>query len=221
MLLMNRKLFLLYFLSLLWSISNAQVWSKEDSVKLQNTLTDGREIIINEDFRRSIENGIFKTPTLINEKKFDLMKNISDIGKPDSVRLRYIDPYSVPPAVLMLYVLYIDQLDSVFNNSSVLLSAANRKAIMKAVPGLFINYSSDGFSYVGAGITVDYNHIFSMLLSPAYRRRYNNSKNATAYKSYDNGGGVKFEIPESERKKMRQTINTIKVTGSKTNPIDD
>jgi hypothetical protein len=106
---MHKKIILLFLLIItINGIANAQYWSKEDSIWLKNML-EGEEIKINEETKKAIEDGRLSVPSWMKNAenqldKIELLKEFEDAQVPDSVRLRRIDPYTMPPAVFALYV---------------------------------------------------------------------------------------------------------------------
>ena len=212
----------------------AQEWSKEDSIWLQNVL-EGRDTLkINDETKKAIEEGRLIMPSWMKEMDTDfnpeLSKDFDDMGKPDSPRMHSLDPYTMPPAVYALYVLYLEKMDSAYQINSLILTEDERKQLETLLPAgadIFYPYAPDynpGFVIGGQ----DFNHVLSMIFSAQYRRLMYNRKHATAYKNYyDAGGAVRpFRITDHERKQLNQSVNnkrtSIKVSsGTKKSGIDD
>ena len=221
-------MFLFFFCSIAW----AQEWTKADSIWLQNVLEGKEELKINEDTKRTIEEGRLILPSWMrsddDKTNLELLMEFDDAGTPDSYMYRPFDPLTMPPAVFALYVLYLDKMDSTFNISALMMTDEVRKELESLIPtGAFIPTtpdSSPGFSLSGS----DFNHALSMVFSAQYRRLMYNRKHATAYKNYyDNGmvpGRIRFS--EQDRKQLNNIVNSKKVSfkvnyGSKVNGIDD
>lgn len=230
-----RKLSVLGFL-LVFSgmIVVAQEWSREDSIWLKNVLEGKEELKINEETKKAIEEGRLIIPSWIrndDNSGFDLLKDFDNGVEPDdSVWIHRINPYTMPPAVFAMYVLYLDKMDSVFNVKSLIITESERKQLEELLPTRTRNalfYSlPNGAS--GVGLTTDFNHLLSMVFSAQYRRIAYNRKHATAYKNYyDNGTQAgSIRITEQERKQLMQSVNNRKMSikvnyGSKVNGIDD
>jgi hypothetical protein len=223
-------LFLIFFCA----FSMAQEWSKEDSIWLRKVLEGNEEIEINEETKKAIEDGRLIAPSRLrnndNELNRELMRDFDNAGKPDSIRIRGFDPYSMPPAVYALYVLYLEKLDSIFHIESVMLSPEERKKLEALLPTGTLQslYSRTNDYTPGGGITTDFNHLLSMIFSSRYRQIHRNNKNAQAYKNYFNNGVTKkpFSFTEHERKQLNQSVNghrtVFKIsTGPRRSGIDD
>jgi len=211
-------------------------WSKEDSVWLINVLEGTVDLKINEATKKAIENGTLVVPSWMKNKdnklnNIEIMQDLSDAGVADSIRLHSIDPYSMPPAVFALYVLYIDRMDSIYESRVSMITPAERKQLENALPASarnMIYYSvSPGGAVVGGIGGMDFNHILSMVFSPSYRQKYYNRKYATAYKNYFDEGAIKpMQLTEAERRQLRQAVRQIKVSvtdqpGQKRHGIDN
>ncbi len=198
------------------SLTVAQEWSKEDSIWLKNVLEGKEELKINEATKKAIEEGRLIDPSRIidMDKKTDLElnKESENPGRRDSVRMRVIDPYSMPPAVYALYILYMEKMDSAYRIQSLVITEDERKALEALTPygASAIYLYPEGFA-PGFGGNVDFNHALSMLFSAQYRRKVYNRTHATAYKSYyDSGFASPIRITERERKQLNNAINSYK-----------
>ena len=229
---MKKKLslsFLFFFFSC--SLIQAQEWTREDSIWLQNVLEGKEELKINEDTRKVIEEGRLILPSWMhsddNQSNLELLKDFENVGAPDSLYYRTFDPLTMPPAVFALYVLYLDKMDSTFNISA-LMTDEVRKELESLIPtGTFIPNTSD----LNPGFTIsnlDFNHALSMVFSAHYRRLMHNRKNATAYKNYYDDGMVpgRIRFSEQDRMQLNKIVTNKKVSfkvnfGSKVNGIDD
>ena len=208
-----------FFLFLCCTCALAQEWSKEDSLWLQNVL-EGKELKINEETKKAIEEGRLIVPSWMkrNDDLLDpeLVKEFDNNGRVDSVRISRLDPYSMPPAVFALYVLYLEKLDSAFYIESIMISPEERKKLEKLLPTgtLRTFYTRTAGSTPGVGISIDFNDLLSMVFNARYRRIKHNSKHATAYKGYYDAGGIKkpFRLTELERKQINQSVNSIKTS---------
>ena len=211
----------------------AQEWTKEDSIWLQNVLEGKEELKINEDTKKAIEEGRLILPSWMrsdnNQSTPELLMDFDDVGIPDdSLRFGNFDPLTMPRAVLALYVLYLDKMDSILNISRLMMTDEVRKELESLIPtGAFIPYTSDlnsGFSLSNR----DFNHALSMVFSAHYRRLMHNRKNATAYKNYYDDGMVpgRIRFSEQDRMQLNKIVTNKKVSfkvnfGSKVNGIDD
>ncbi|MDR1381882.1 MAG: hypothetical protein LBJ47_10465 [Tannerella sp.] len=210
---------------------NAQEWSREDSLWLRNVIESNEEIQINEETKKAIEEGRLIMPSWMRDaenrvNKVDILKDFNDSGKMDSVRFQSIDPYSMPPAVFALYVLYMNKIDSINASMTCMLTAEEQKNIESFLPpearrGVFVSGTTGG---IGG---LNFNHLLSMAFSPSYRRLAHNSKHATAYKNYyDAGVAPARGFTERERRMIRQDLMNFKVSkdvsvGVKTHGIDE
>ena len=256
--LMSKKIFTL-FVSILFScgIINAQNWTKEDSTWLINVMEGNFDLKINEDTKKAIEDGRLNVPSWMKSDD-GRIKNIEisndfNAGAYDSARIHSIDPYSMPPAVYSMYVLYADKIDSILHATSLIITNEEKEMLTALLPTgtiqafsityynnyrknpnvvTFANRGMDEMFFQSAvgssvGYTTDFNHIFSMVFSPLYRRKAQNSKNAIAYKAYYDEGAIRaVNIPERERRQMRQQVIKIRPVNIKTsefrqNGIDD
>jgi hypothetical protein len=256
---MTKKIFTLC-ISLLFScgIINAQNWSKEDSTWLINVLEGNFDLKINEDTKKAIDDGRLTVPSWMksddgNIKDIEIISDFNNIGAYDSTRIHNINPYSMPPAVYSLYVLYSDKVDSILNARSLIITDEEKEMLTAMLPTgtiqafsityynnyrknpnvvTFANRGMDEMLFQSAvgpsfGMTTDFNHIFSMVFSPLYRRKVHNSKHANAYKGYYDEGAIRaVNISERERRQMRQQMIKIRPAIVKTsefrqNGIDD
>ena len=230
-----KKIFTAFFLIIV-SYGNlfAQEWSKADSVWLLNVLDGKIDLNIREDTKKAIEEGQLAVPSWMkdesgNIKNIEITKDFDDAGMLDSARINYIDPYSMPPAVFSLYVLYMEKLDSIFENGSIMLSDKEKDDLMDAMPasgrrGFYTNeYTSGG----GIGGN-DFNHLLSMVFSPSYRQKAKNRKNAEIY----NDGLYRepvIKFSEQERRQLNKAASNVSIKVSPTvrtserrrNGIDD
>lgn len=210
---------------------SAQNWSKEDSVWLRSVIEGNGEIKINEDTKKAIEEGrLIVPPWMKNSEnevdKVDILKDFDNVGRPDSVRIQSVDPYSMPPAVFALYVLYMNKVDSINASMTCLLSAEEQESLASFLPpearrGLYVSSTTGG---IGG---MNFNHLLSMAFSPSYRRKAYNSKHAIAYKNYYDAGVIPSKgLTERERRQIRQDLRNFKVSkevtiGMKRHGIDD
>jgi len=228
---LSASVFLLFFCC---TSALTQVWSKEDSLWLQNVL-EGKEIFkLNEDTKKAIEDGRLIVPSWMRRNNDllypDLVKEFDLNGKIDSMRISRLDPFSMPPAVFALYVLNnIEKLDSVFYNETIMISPAERKKWEELLPAgtRQMLYLRTGDYTPGFGIVTDFNHMLSMLFHARYRRIVHNSKHATAYKNYYDEGALKpIRMTELERRQIIRSVNSIKTSvnvssGQRRGGIDD
>lgn len=227
---MSKQIILFFlFITGVSGIVNAQHWSKEDSIWLKNVL-EGGEIRINEDTRKAIDDGLLIVPPWMKNSDnqintIELLKEF-DAGVADSARIQNVDPYSMPPAVFALYVLYMNKVDSIYESSTCILTDEEQKKLRAMLPPevrdkIYVTNMSGG---IGG---MDFNHILSMVFSPSYRRRAHNAKHATAYKNYYDAGAIKpMGLTEREKRQLRQAVMGIKASssrdpGMKRNGIDD
>ena len=229
---MNRKrnVFILLFLfsyTLLW----AQEWTKEDSIWLQNVLEGKETLIINEDTKKAIEDGRLTMPSWMKnmDNEWELNKDFDDGERPDSIKIRRLNPYTMPPAVFALYIFYLDKLDSAYRIQSLIINEDEQKQLEALLPtgtSPFYPYTHDyspGFTVGG----MDFNHALSMVFSTEYRRLMHSRRHAKAYK-YINGEEVNqsFAISEKERKQLIKSVNsyrqsTVFSINSRKSGIDD
>ena len=198
----------------------SQEWTKEDSIWLQKVL-DGKDTLkINEETKKAIEEGRLIAPSWLKnvdtDFELELSKEFDNAGTPDSIRIPNFDPYTMPPAVYALYVLYIEKMDSAYQVRSLVITEDERKNLEALLPtGVsgFYPYTSDyspGFSSGGH----DFNHALSMLFSAQYRRLMHNRKYFTSYKYYYDVGGAgnPVRITERERKQLNQSLNNKRIS---------
>ncbi len=208
---------------------NAQNWSREDSMWLRNVLEGKEELEINEDTKKAIDEGVLIVPSWMKKKEHEiknqglLTRDFDEAKAKDSARLHNIDPYSMPPAVFALYVLYIDKMDSINNARTELLSADDRKKLEEIIPTGIKGILPPDAPQVVSGIGgLDFNGMLSMVFSPLYRRKKYNAKHAIGYKNYyDNGAERSVRLTEKERKALRRSVNLNMAVEKMANPIDD
>jgi hypothetical protein len=209
----------------------AQEWSKEDSIWLRSVIEGNGDIQINEETKKAIEEGRLIVPSWMKNSenevnKIDILKDFDNAGKLDSVRIQSIDPYTMPPAVFALYVLYMNKIDSINATMTCMLSAEEQETIASNLPpqtrkGFFVSSTTGG---IGG---MNFNHLLSMVFSPSYRRTVYNSKHANAYKNYyDEGATPSKGLSERERRLIRQDLRNFKMSkdisvGIKSHGIDD
>ena len=233
---MKQKLLLFVFLMFFSGASAvAQAWSKEDSIWLKNVLEGKEEMKINEETMKAIEEGRLIVPSWMQSDdqhfNFDLLKDLEIGGAPDdSLIFRRLDPFSMPPSVCALYVLYLDKMDSAFTAKSLIITESERKQLEKLLPTgtvQMLYFNTPDYS-PGFGLSMDFNHLLSMVFSSQYRRIAHNRKHATAYKNYyDNGPTPRaMRFTEQDRKQLMRSTNSYKTPvrisfGQKMNGIDN
>jgi len=207
---------------------SAQNWSREDTLWLLNILEGKQELKINEETLKAIEEGKLVNPNRLKQcDNINVLRDFSNTGVPDSARISRIDPYSMPPAVFALYVLYMEKVDSLCEQTTCLLTPAERESLMQYLPPSSRNrVYVDEYGVGGIG-NLDFNHILSMIFSPYYRQLAYNRKHATAYRNYYDEGAVgTIGISERERRQLRQAVRQVKVDfnaepGAKRGGIDN
>ena len=178
----------------------------------------------------------------------EITRDLNNIGVPDSSNIYRTDPYSMPPAVFALYVLHMDKLDSILEARSLIITDAEKKLLTSLLPTgtlqafVFTNFMHNSNNRnivtfrnrgmeemlfgpaVGSGIRIstDLNNLFSMMLSPSYRRKAYNRKHAAIYK--DDSFFLRepsIKISERERRQLNNAISNHKTTLPvvKTSPI--
>jgi hypothetical protein len=229
---MSKKILIICFFAIAangWM--NAQDWSKEDSIWFKNVIEGNGDIKINEDTKKAIEEGRLMVPPWMRNsenriEKVELLKDFDNAGKIDSVRIQSIDPYSMPPAVFALYVLYMHKVDSINASMTCLLSAEEQERLASFLPpearkGLYVSSTTGG---IGG---MDFNHLLSMAFSPSYKRKAYNAKHAIAYKNYYDAGAIPSKgLTERERRQIRQDLRKFNASkevtiGMKRHDIDD
>jgi len=213
-----------------------QEWSREDSLWLQNVLEGKEELKINDDTKKAIEEGRLIAPSWMRSADEnliqELLKDLDNAGAPDdSLRIRYFDPLTMPPAVFALYVLYLDKMDSLYAVKSLIITDDERKKLEALLPTGTVQafYFNIPHYFPGFGITTDFNHLLSMVFSSHYRQLAHNRKHATAYRNYYDYGpeaAKPIRFSEQERKKLMQSVNShkppVKVSfGQRYNGIDN
>lgn len=229
---MSKKIILFYlFITVINGVANAQYWSKEDSTWLKNVL-EGGDIKINEDTKKAIDEGRLIVPSWMKNadnqiNKIELLKDFENAGVADSVRVQNVDPYSMPPAVFALYVLYMNKVDSIYKSNTCMLTVEDQKRLREMLPPevrdkVYTTHTSGG---IGG---MDFNNLLSMVFSPSYRRKAHNAKHATAYKNYYDAGAIQpIGLTEREKRQLRQTVINMKSSairepgGMRRNGIDD
>jgi len=196
----------------------AQDWSKEDSLWLINVLEGKYDLKINEDTKKAIEDGRLVLPSWMKNDEgkvndIEITSDFDNAGVYDSTRIHSVDPYSMPPAVYALYVLYMNKMDSIYEGRSIMLSAGEKDKLLESLP--YSVRHKYYYTEMGGGIGGnDFNHLLSMVFSPSYRQKAHNSKHATAYKGYYDEGAIKgaVSITERERRQLRQSLRNAKPT---------
>lgn len=221
---MTKKALIISTLLLLTSgFAAAQNWSKEDSLWLIHVLEGKHDLQLNEETKKAIENGTLIAPSWLKENPLssepELTRELEDIGARDTTNIYDIDPYSMPPAVYALYVLYIEKIDSAYQNNTCMLSESDRRKLEEALPPAARNrfYFDE---HVGGVGSMDFNHVLCMLFHPGYRRKMYNRKHATAYKNYyDAGSAASIHISEQERRQLRKAVNNLKASPNVVDPF--
>jgi hypothetical protein len=194
----------------------AQDWSKDDSLWLLNVLEGKHDLKLNDDTKKAIEDGTLVVPPWLKDDPFhskpELIRELEQAGVRDTAHVRSLDPYSMPPAVYAMYVLYMEKIDSAYASSTCMLSEDDRRKLEEVVPlnarNLF--YFDEQVGGIGS---LDFNHVLCMLFHPGYRRKMYNRKHATAYKNYYDAGSVPtIQISERERRQLRKAVNNLKVS---------
>ena len=213
---MSRIIILFFLFFIHCTIGIAQEWTKEDAIWLQNVLEGKDTLKLNDETKKAIDTGRFITPSALQESKkgFDLKpsKDFNFIETPDSLKIRRFDPYSLPPGVSALYVLYLDILDSAIQVKSIVFTESERKQFERLSPaGLRIWYPHTTNYFPGFTITTDYNHLLSMMFSPKYRQMVRFNKNLTAYKNYNfKEEPIKVRYSELQKKRINDSVNNIR-----------
>ena len=228
-----KKIFITFFLiTVFFGNLFAQEWSKADSIWLLNVLDGKVDIKINDETKKAIEDGRFAVPSWMkddngNIRNIEITKDFDEAGALDSARINAVDPYSMPPAVYAMYVLYMEKMDSIYESGSIMLSDKEKNELMDAMPASAryrIYYNEYGGGIGGN----DFNHLLSMVFSPSYRQKAKNRKNAEIY----NGGLYReptIKMSERERRQLNKAANNVNVRVSPTvrtseirrNGIDD
>jgi hypothetical protein len=215
-------------------IIHAQDWSKEDSIWLKNYLEGKSEFKLNDETLKAIDEGKLIIPSWMKKNENNgLIQDFEDAAVRDSIEMdRRINPLSMPPAVFALYVLYMDKIDSINANQTILLSEAEKEKLRETLPPGNATLSV-GNSGTGApsGIigNLDFNHALSMIFSSQYRRLQYNRKHAAAHKFYYDEGAIQpsFKWTENEKRRINREINNrkinvkIKTSPNTFNGIDD
>jgi len=185
----------------------AQQLDKADSVWLQNVIEGKEELKINDETKKAIDEGRLIVPSEMNN---------SEIIK--------VDPISLPPGVFSYYILYMDKLDSIYQNITCLLTREEKEMILQSLPyearnRIYYNATTGG---IGG---MDFNHLLSMIFSPTYRRRVHNAKYATAYKCFNTSPS--YKLTERDRTQLRKEVYNLKahpisvsVSVKKSGPLD-
>jgi hypothetical protein len=218
---MYKKIFFFLFLALVSRATFAQQWSQADSVWLRNFL-EGGAIEVNEDTQRAIREGQLIVPSWMKKndadglKSIELLKDPENVSAvPDSFHIRNVDPYSMPPAVFALYVLYINKVDSLSETMTCMLTTEEKAKLEELLPAgtaqaLSLRTSDDT---PGATLSTDFNYLLATLFSPLYRRRMYNARHATAYKNYYDAGVMPASrFTEREKRQLRQAVNALKIS---------
>ena len=222
---MGKKIFFLLILVISsFEVINAQDWTKEDSLWLVNVLEGKIELKINEESKRAIEDGLLFIPSWIKTDEgdvniIDMIKHF-DVEIPDSVKFRISNIHHLPPGVLSLYVLYMDKLDSLYFNSSMVLTKEDLIEINLMMPkGIWGRASYDEPPRIGVFITTDFNHSLSMAFSPHYRRLVKNKRNAEIYKGRLSPLEQPIRMSQRERDQINQSVSSIKISPIRINPF--
>jgi hypothetical protein len=216
------------------STSFAQKWNKEDSVWIQNYI-EGKELKINEETLKAIKEGTLIAPSWMKDENGNfkkLIKDFEEASKLDSAYIERVDPLTMPPAVFALYVLYMDKVDSLNAEQTIMLSVDEKEKLGKIVPSDANQTISLMHSQIRGQTGVisghDFNDILSTIFSPQYRQLKHNRKYATAYKNYYDEGAVRrtMQFTESEKRQLNRAVQNqrkvnIKVSPFKVGSIDD
>ena len=212
-----KKILTLFFLIIVpFGTLFAQEWSKADSIWLLNVLDGKVDLKINDETKKAIEDGRLAVPSWMkddngNIKNIEITKDFDEAGMLDSARINTVDPYSMPPAVYAMYVLYMEKMDSIYESGSIMLSDKEKNELINTMPasgkrGFYTNeYTSGG----GIGGN-DFNHLLSMVFSPSYRQKAKNRKNAEIY----NGGLYReptIKFSERERRQLNKAAGNVSV----------
>ena len=154
----------------------AQVWSREDSVRLANILSGKDTLRLNPEFQRAIQDGTFINahPTLkmqeTDKSDIPIIKDFSDYIRPDEKTL-----YDGRSSVI------IPQMPP---------QAAIRQ--LEPAPKEKLRMNPQAFSIPGVskrtpmqGIGTDFNHVLSYLFSKKYRQHVKNRQRAASWKYND------------------------------------
>jgi hypothetical protein len=214
----------------------AQDWTREDSVWLKNYLEGKSEFKLNNETLKAIEEGKLIVPSWMkkneNSNIRELIKDFEDAAVRDSIKMERINPLSMPPAVFALYVLYIDKIDSLNANQTILLSESEKEKLKETLPPgnatIYVGNLGTGAPSGTIG-SLDFNHALSMIFSSQYRRLHYNRKHATAHKFYYDEGAIQpsFKWTESDKRRINSEINNrkvnvrIKTSPNTFNGIDD
>jgi hypothetical protein len=219
------KYFILFILLVISSLEiiHAQNWSKEDSIWLKNYLEGKSKLKLNEKTLKAIEDGSLIIPSWMKDNKSDikeLVKDFESAAARDSTNMDKMNPLSMPPAVLALYILYMDKVDSINTNRTIMLSEAEKEKLRENLPpGEQTIYMGDpGGGVPSGGVNnLDFNHALSMVFSAQYRRLQHNKKYANAYKFYYDEGAVQpsFKWTESEKRRLNNDIQNHRKVGFK------
>ncbi|MDR0835998.1 MAG: DUF4858 domain-containing protein [Tannerella sp.] len=233
---MKRFLFVIFLVISSLGIIHAQNWSKEDSIWLQNYLEGKSELKLNEKTLKAIEDGTLIIPSWMKDKNSDIKELIKDFeaaAARDSTNMERINPFSMPPAVFALYILYMDKVDSINTSKTIMLSETEKENLReKLPPGQQTIYVGDlGIGVPSSGVgNLDFNHALSMIFSAQYRQLQHNKKHAKAYKYYYDEGAIQpsFKWTESEKRRLNREVQNhrkvnfkFKTSPSTFNGIDD
>jgi hypothetical protein len=189
----------------------------EDSIWFRNVMEGTETFKLNDETIKAIEEGRLIIPQWMKSpdnkmNPIELLHGLNNDNIPDSLRIIKIDPYSLPPGVLRLYIMYtMNDVDSIQNNIPYELSDDEIELLKRLSPG-------------GGG---DFNHGLSMIFSPSYRRMVISARNAKAHKGYNtNYINPSLKLTERERNEIRKSVNEMyrkSATnyGKKSNPIDN
>ncbi|MDR2232869.1 MAG: DUF4858 domain-containing protein [Tannerella sp.] len=235
---MKHFVFVIFMIVSSLQIMNAQSWSKEDSLWLQNYLEGREPLKLNEETLKAIEEGKLIVPSWMKDENGnvrELIRDLDDAAALDSTyQLNRLDPLSMPPAVFALYVLYMDKVDSINASGTIMLSEAERNKLQEAIPPgertIYIgNLGTGAPPGILFGGSHDFNHALSMIFSSTYRQQQKNRKNANAYKFYNDEGAMQpsFKLSEQEKRRLNNAVNNkrvnvkIKTSPNTLNGIDD
>ena len=242
---MKKKIFTLC-ITLIFSCGAAcaQEWSREDSIWLINVLEGKYDLKINEDTKKAIEDGRLALPSWMKNDEgkvnnIDITSDFDNAGVPDSARIHSVNPYSMPPAVFAMYILYTDKMDSIYESRSIIITDREKEMLIALLPtgtvqafslSFYMHYGNNSnvitFANRGMGqmlfqsaigpsvsATTDFNHLLSMVFSPSHRQKVHNRKHATAYKGYYDEGAISpVGVTERERRQLRQAMRNAKPT---------
>jgi hypothetical protein len=195
-------------------------WTKEDSTWLGNVLSGKEELHLNQETLKAIRSGTLlnigapATKPFMSPSETPILRDFDLTSTTDSALFMRLpgelDPDAMEPYLYFKYFFMFAKLPPIKEKKVIpgfdLHGVNLRKGALSPTDpraGVNILNGSQGGSSISAGAVVsgDFQAAITSILSPSYRRRLYNRKNANAWKTYNNSGRIDSLPPLSTTKK--------------------